>query len=50
MAALVSCLLSRVDLSMIDGRLKVYREELLGVDLPTLIRQHNEIAARPVNR
>ena len=49
LAALVFCLPPRVDLSLINGRLRVHRGELLGVDLPALVREHNAIATRLVD-
>lgn len=49
LAALVFCMPPRVDLSVINGRLRVYRGELLGVDLPTLIARHNAAATALVN-
>jgi 8-oxoguanine deaminase len=44
LAALVFCHPSQVDFSIIDGRLRVREGVLLGVDLPALVRRHNEIA------
>lgn len=49
LAALVFCMPPQVDLSMINGRLKVQDGQLIGVDLPTLVRQHNQAATRLVN-
>ncbi|WP_435100375.1 8-oxoguanine deaminase [Arhodomonas sp. AD133] len=43
-AALVFCMPPRVDLNIINGRLKVHEGRLLGVDLPALVRRHNAIA------
>jgi 8-oxoguanine deaminase len=45
-AALVFCGPVQVDLSVIDGRVRVERGQLLGVDVEALRRQHNEVAAR----
>jgi 8-oxoguanine deaminase len=44
LAALVFCRPTTVDLSVIDGIPRVERGELLGVDLPALVAQHNAIA------
>jgi len=45
-AALVFCGPVQVDLSVINGRVRVERGQLLGVDVEALIRQHNDVAAR----
>ncbi|MHB0774948.1 8-oxoguanine deaminase [Halomonas sp. WWR20] len=50
LAALVFCQPPRVDLSVINGRLRVLAGELLGVDLPALVRRHNAHARRLVNQ
>lgn len=47
-AALAFCQPPRVDLSIINGRLRVHRGELLGVDLPRLVQRHNDLARRLV--
>ncbi|HJZ49104.1 MAG TPA: 8-oxoguanine deaminase [Roseiflexaceae bacterium] len=44
LAALVFCQPPNVDLSVIDGRVRVRDGQLLGVDLPPLIARHNAIA------
>lgn len=46
LAALVFCLPPRLDLSIINGRLRVYRGELRDIDLPGLVARHNRIATR----
>jgi len=49
LAALVFCLPPRVDLSIINGHLRVHRGELLGVDLNAIVQRHNAIATQLVN-
>ena len=44
LAALVFCQPPHVDLSVINGRVRVQDGQLLGVDLPALIGRHNTIA------
>jgi 8-oxoguanine deaminase len=44
LAALVFCHPPRVDLSVINGRIRVEEQQLLDVDLPVLIERHNAIA------
>jgi 8-oxoguanine deaminase len=44
LAALVFCQPPRVDLSVINGRVRVQQQQLLDVDLPVLIERHNAIA------
>jgi cytosine/adenosine deaminase-related metal-dependent hydrolase len=44
LAALVFCQPPAVDLSVIDGRMRVEGGRLLDVDLPALIARHNDIA------
>jgi cytosine/adenosine deaminase-related metal-dependent hydrolase len=44
LAALVFCQPPTVELSVIDGRVRVQGGALLGVDLPALIARHNAIA------
>ena len=46
LAALVFCQPQGVDLSVIDGRVRVREGELLGVDLPAMVARHNAIARR----
>ena len=44
LAALVFCQPPNVDLSVINGQVRVEDGQLVGVDLPPLIQRHNEIA------
>lgn len=44
LAALVFCHPPKVDLSVINGRVRVQDEQLVDVDLPVLIERHNRIA------
>ena len=44
LASLVFCHPPKVDLSVINGRVRVLEQQLLDVDLPVLIERHNEIA------
>jgi cytosine/adenosine deaminase-related metal-dependent hydrolase len=44
LAALAFCQPPAVDLSVINGRVRIRDGELLGVDLPPLIARHNAIA------
>lgn len=44
LAALVFCHPPKVDLSVINGRIRVEHQNLLDVDLPPLIERHNAIA------
>ncbi len=44
LAALVFCYPPQVDLSVINGQVRVQHQALVGVDLPALIRRHNAIA------
>jgi cytosine/adenosine deaminase-related metal-dependent hydrolase len=44
LAAIVFCQPQNVELSVIDGRIRVQEGRLLGVDLPPLIARHNAIA------
>jgi 8-oxoguanine deaminase len=50
LAGLVLCEVDRVDLSIVNGTIRVAHGELIGVDLPSLIRQGNEHAAHLVSR
>jgi cytosine/adenosine deaminase-related metal-dependent hydrolase len=50
LAALVFCQPPTVDLSVIDGRVRVQDGQLLDVDLPLLIERHNALARALVNR
>ena len=43
-AALVFCQPPGVDLSVISGRVRVQEGQLLGVELPVLVEQHNRLA------
>jgi len=44
LAALVFCTPPAVDLSVINGRVRVQDGQILGLDLPALIRRHDEIS------
>ncbi|HEU5368202.1 MAG TPA: 8-oxoguanine deaminase [Ktedonobacterales bacterium] len=44
LAALVFCQPPQVDLSVINGRVRVQDQRLLDVDLPALIEEHNRLA------
>jgi 8-oxoguanine deaminase len=44
LAALVFCQPPTVDLSVVDGRVRVQNGQLVGVELPPLIARHNAIA------
>ena len=46
LAALVFCQPQRVDLSVIDGRVRVRDGQLLGADLQAMVARHNAIARR----
>ncbi len=48
LAALVFCNPPQVDLSVINGRVRVEDGRLLGVDLPALVGRHNDIALKLV--
>jgi len=50
LASLVFCYPPGVDLSVINGRVRVEAGRLLETDLDELIRRHNDIARRLVNR
>jgi len=45
-AALVFCGPAKVDVNIIDGRIRVEDGRLIGVDIDAVMRQHNELAAR----
>lgn len=49
-AALVLCDTGRVDLSIVNGQIRVQDGRLVGVDLPALIQQQNKLAAALVQR
>lgn len=49
-AALVLCASGQVDLSMVNGKLRVVDGQLVGVDLSALIKEQNRIAANLVQR
>lgn len=49
-AALVLCASGQVDLSMVNGKLRVVDGQLVDVDLPALIKEQNRIAANLVQR
>ncbi len=44
LAALVFCTPPKVDLSVINGKVRVQDGEIVGLDLPALIRRHNAIS------
>jgi 8-oxoguanine deaminase len=44
LASLIFCHPPKVDLSVINGQVRVQDQQLLGVDLPLLIERHNAIA------
>lgn len=44
LAALILCQPPSVDLSVINGRVRIEGGEVLGVDLPALIAHHNRLA------
>ncbi len=46
LAALVFCTPPKVDLSVINGQVRVVDGEIVGLDLPALIRRHNEISRK----
>ncbi len=46
LAALVFCTPPRVDLSVINGVVRVQDGEILGLDMPALVRRHNEISRK----
>jgi hypothetical protein len=48
LASLVFCHPPNVDLSVINGRVRVQRGLLLDVNLPTLIERHNALAIKLV--
>jgi cytosine/adenosine deaminase-related metal-dependent hydrolase len=50
LAGLILCEVDRVDLSIVNGEIRVQDGELLGVDLPALVRRGNELAVGLVNR
>jgi cytosine/adenosine deaminase-related metal-dependent hydrolase len=48
LAAIVFCHPPRVDLSIINGRVRVQDQNLLDIDLPALIQHHNSVARKLV--
>jgi cytosine/adenosine deaminase-related metal-dependent hydrolase len=44
LAALIFCQPQTVDLSVINGKVRIRNGELLDVDLPAIVRRHNEIS------
>ena len=44
LAALVFCTPPAVDLSVINGRVRVYDGQILGLDLPALVRRHDVLS------
>ncbi|NPV76097.1 MAG: amidohydrolase family protein [Anaerolineae bacterium] len=49
-AALIFCEVDKVDLSIVNGKIRVANGELIGVDLPSLIQRGNELAVNLVKR
>ncbi|MDR3576117.1 MAG: 8-oxoguanine deaminase [Anaerolineaceae bacterium] len=49
-AGLVFCDIGRVDLSIVNGKIRVQDGQLLGVDLPALIKEQNRRSAELVTR
>ena len=49
-AALVLCDAGRADLSMVNGQIRVQDGHLVGVDLETLVKKQNKLAAALVDR
>jgi len=50
LAGLILCEVSGVDLSIINGKIRVMNGELVGVDLPALVKNGNQRAASLVSR
>ncbi len=46
LAALVFCTPRGVDMSVINGRVVVWNGEIVGLDVPRLVKRHNEISSR----
>jgi 8-oxoguanine deaminase len=46
LAALVFCTPQRVDLSVINGQVRVHDGQIVGLDLEQLVRRHNEISMK----
>jgi len=44
LASLVFCQPAKVDLSVINGRVRIQNQHLLAIDVPKLVQQHNTIA------
>ena len=44
LAALVFCTPPKVDLSVINGKVRVKDGEIVGLDLPALVRRHDAIS------
>ncbi len=49
-AALVLCSPVQVDLAMVQGQIRVWKGEIPGLDLPTLVARHNALAEEMVAR
>lgn len=49
-AGLIFCEVDRVDLSIVNGDIRVAKGELIGIDLPALINQGNKLAIDIVRR
>lgn len=50
LAALVFCTPPKVDLSVINGQVRVKDREIVGLDLPALVKRHNEISRKMLRR
>ncbi len=46
LAALVFCTPPKVDLSVINGKVRVQDGEIVGLDMPALVKKHNEISRK----
>jgi cytosine/adenosine deaminase-related metal-dependent hydrolase len=46
LGALVFCTPQKVDLSVIDGKVRVRDRQISGLDLPALVRRHNAVSKR----
>ena len=46
LAALVFCTPPKVDLSVINGKVRVKDGEIVGLDVPALVRRHNAISRK----
>ena len=50
LAALVLCAAGEVDLSIVNGKIRVENSQLVGIDLPALIERQNRLAEALVRR